>query len=377
MRGMREGTVDLTITSPPYDDLRNYNGYSFDFEKTAKEIYRITKNGGVCVWVVGDKINGGRTLTSFRQCLYFQEIGFSIHDVMIYQKKNTPFMRANAYTNCYEYMFILAKGKPAVFNLIKQKTVRHGKEMLVARKTANGVNNKVLGELKKEKTKTNIWQYAVGLGGTTFDKEAFKHTAMFPESLTKDHILSWSNKGDLVFDPMCGAGTTCKQALINERNYIGGIYKTGKKQNGKMQKIKRVVCVCHCLMDIEQFAKNQNNIHGIVRRPSCRQCRSDIDKRAPKTNQAKRAEKERPQKGMPFLCPICRKRSIVGITAKVVAETHHTGDIRDIICDSCNTGLGRFKNGKNYLNNAITYLEQRGYVNKKKELKSLDNFGGL
>ena len=178
MKGMRGGTVDLTITSPPYDDLRDYKGYSFDFEAVAKGTYRITKTGGVCVWVVGDKINGGRTLTIFRQGLYFQEIGFSRHDVMIYQKKNTPFMRNNAYTNSYEYMLILSKGKPKVFNPIKQKTVRHGKEMLVAGKTANG--NKVLGLLKKEKTRTNIWSYAVGFGAPLRTK---KHLSIRPCSL--------------------------------------------------------------------------------------------------------------------------------------------------------------------------------------------------
>lgn len=218
---MQDETVDLTVTSPPYDNLRHYNGYSFDFENIASQLFRITKTGGVVVWVVGDKINGGRSLTSFKQGLFFQEVGFLMHDVMIYQKKNTPFMRSNAYTNCYEYMFVLSKGKPKTFNPLKEKTVRHGQEMLVHNKGADGVNKKVLKELKKTKNKTNIWQYAVGLGGTTNDKVAFTHPATFPEKLAEDHILSWSNKGDLVFDPMCGSGTTCKMAMINERHYLG------------------------------------------------------------------------------------------------------------------------------------------------------------
>ena len=108
MRGWEEGIIDLTITSPPYDSLRDYKGYDFPFEAIADELYRITADGGIVVWVVGDRINGGRSLTSFRQALYFQEIGFSAHDIMIYQKKNTPFMRSNAYTNAYEMMFVLA-----------------------------------------------------------------------------------------------------------------------------------------------------------------------------------------------------------------------------------------------------------------------------
>ena len=221
MEAMDKNTIDLTITSPPYDDLRNYKGYSFDFENIARQLYRVTVMGGVLVWVVGDKIIGGRTLTSFRQGLFFQKIGFSMHDVMIYQKKNTPFMRSNAYTNCYEYMFILSKGKPKTFNPLKEKTARNGFEMLTHNKKADGINKKTLGELKKEKTKTNIWSYAVGYGGTTKDKIAFQHPAVFPEQMVADHILSWSNKGDIVFDPMCGSGTTCKMAALNDREYIG------------------------------------------------------------------------------------------------------------------------------------------------------------
>ena len=218
---MAAGSVDLTVTSPPYDNLRDYQGYSFDFEGIADGLLRVTKRGGVVVWVVGDKINGGRTLTSFRQGLFFQEIGFQMHDVMIYQKKNTPFMRSNAYTNCYEFMFVLSKGSPGTFNPIKTETARSGFEMLTHNKLADGVNKKIRKELKKEKTKTNIWQYAVGLGGTTSDKIAFKHPAVFPERLAQDHILSWTNPGALVFDPMCGSGTTCKMAMLNGRRWLG------------------------------------------------------------------------------------------------------------------------------------------------------------
>ena len=222
MKKLNTESIDLTVTSPPYDDLRNYNGYEFDCENIAKELYRITKKGGVVVWVVGDKIvKGNKTLTSFRHALLFQQIGFNVHDTMIYKKKNTPFMRSNAYTNCFEYMFVFSKGSPKTFNPLKDKTIRSGEEMLVANKKADGVNKKVLGTLKPTKTKTNIWEYAVGLGGTTRDKIAFKHPAVFPEKLAEDHILSWSNENDIVFDPMCGSGTTCKMAYINNRNFIG------------------------------------------------------------------------------------------------------------------------------------------------------------
>lgn len=222
MRAIHKDTIDLVVTSPPYDTLRDYNNYKFDFESIAEELFRVTKKRGVVVWVVGDKINkSNRTLTSFRQALYFQKIGFNVHDIMIYKKKNTPFMRSNAYTNCYEYMFVFSKGSPETFNPLMELTRRSGYEMLVTNRKPNGIIKKVRGKLKERKVKTNIWEYAVGMGGTTKDKIAFKHPATFPEKLAEDHILSWSNENDIVLDPMCGSGTTCKMAKINNRNYIG------------------------------------------------------------------------------------------------------------------------------------------------------------
>lgn len=222
MNTLPEEYIDLTVTSPPYDNLRNYKGFDFDVEGVAKGLYRVTKKGGIVVWVVGDKIiKGNKTLTSFKHALTFQSIGFNVHDVMIYKKKNTPFMRSNAYTNCFEFMFIFAKGSPKTFNPITETTVRQGIEGLVHNKGADGINKKKLGELKPFKTKTNIWEYAVGFGGTTSDKIAFNHPAVFPEKLAQDHILSWSNPGDLIFDPMCGSGTTCKMAYLNQRHYLG------------------------------------------------------------------------------------------------------------------------------------------------------------
>jgi site-specific DNA-methyltransferase (adenine-specific) len=222
MRKFPANSINLVVTSPPYDELRNYNGYSFNFEGIATGLFRIMKKGGVVVWVIGDKIRrGNRTLTSFKQALFFQGIGFNVHDVMIYKKKNTPFMRTNAYTNCFEFMFVFSKGSPQTFNPIKVRTARQGQEMLPFNKGPDGVNKKILGELKPEKTMTNIWEYAVGFGGTTSDKYAFEHPAIFPEKLAEDHILSWTNEGDVVFDPMCGSGTTCKIAAKNNRHYIG------------------------------------------------------------------------------------------------------------------------------------------------------------
>lgn len=221
LKSWNKSCIDLTVTSPPYDNLRDYNGYSFDAESMLSAVLDVTKEGGVCVWVIGEKINGGRSLSSFNHAFMGKNVGWTVHDVMIYQKKNTPFMRSNAYTNCYELMIIFSKGKPKTFNPLLEPTVRSGWETSVHNKGPDAVNRKRPVKLKTQKTKTNIWQYAVGLGGTTSDKIAFQHPAVFPERLAQDHILSWSNPGDIVLDPMCGSGTTCKMAEINERHWIG------------------------------------------------------------------------------------------------------------------------------------------------------------
>lgn len=222
MKRIASNSIDLVVTSPPYDTLRTYNGFSFTFEKIAAELLRVLNEQGIIVWVVGDKIeNGNKSLTSFRQAIYFQEHGFKIHDIMIYEKKNTPFMRSNAYTNCYELMIVLSKKGLKTFNPLMVGTKREGYEMLISNKKADGINKKVLGKLNETKVRNNIWQYAVGLGGTTKDKIAFTHPAVFPEQLAEDQILSWTNEGDIVLDPMCGSGTTCKMAMVNNRRYIG------------------------------------------------------------------------------------------------------------------------------------------------------------
>ena len=221
---LNDNSIDLTVTSPPYDDLRKYNGYSFDFENIAKELYRVTKDGGVVVWVVGDKTkNGSESGTSFKQALYFKEIGFNLHDTMIYSSDKPP-LSHNRYEQKFEYMFIFSKGKPKTWNPImeeckyagsskKARTFRHTGEEL------EETHNK--GEVKSHKIKGNIWFYPTGYQKSSKDKIAFKHPAIFPEQLANDHIISWSNEGDIVMDIFSGSGTTHKMALLNNRNFIG------------------------------------------------------------------------------------------------------------------------------------------------------------
>jgi len=234
MKLLPDECIDLTVTSPPYDNLRDYNNeVTWNFEKfreIAKELFRITKPGGVVVWVVGDAtINGSETGTSFRQALYFKEIGFNLHDTMIYQKDSCPFPETNRYYPAFEYMFILSKGKPKTVNLIADKpNKKYGEKITGTGRNSDGtlkphtaVKNKTNRTVKKFGVRTNVWLYRVGKWKTTKDKYAYKHPAMFPEQLAEDHIISWSNPGDIVLDPFLGSGTTAKMALLNNRNFIG------------------------------------------------------------------------------------------------------------------------------------------------------------
>ena len=219
--------VDLTVTSPPYDDLRTYKGYLFDFEPIAKELYRVTKPGGAVVWVVGDAtVDGSETGTSFRQALYFKEIGFNLHDTMIYRCKKPP-LTHNRYEQGFEFMFILSKGKPKTFNPIMKKNKYFGQNYLRNGDWASGKDGSAVRQrdgvalVKEYGIKENVWEYFRKGSSHTSDKIAFQHPAIFPEQLANDHILTWSNEGDLILDPMCGSGTTCKMAMVNNRNYIG------------------------------------------------------------------------------------------------------------------------------------------------------------
>jgi len=219
MRGIGDGVIDLTITSPPYDGLRTYNGYSFNFESVAKELYRIARGGGVVVWVVGDStIKGSETGTSFKQALRFMEIGFRLHDTMIYQKNSYPFPPKNRYYQQFEYMFVFSKGAPSTSNLLRCDS--KGLKRESTQRNANGTTSEFTSEGNSTRIRDNVWQVDVGYMRTTKDKYAYKHPAMFPEKLAEDHILSWSNPGNVIFDPFGGSGTTAKMAKLNNRNYV-------------------------------------------------------------------------------------------------------------------------------------------------------------
>lgn len=214
--------VDLVVTSPPYDDLRNYDGYSFDFESIANELFRILVNGGIIVWIVADSTKDGtESGTSFKQALYFKKLGLNLHDTMIYQKINYIPLTHKRYEQEFEYMFILSKGGPKTFNPLLKKNKLGGKKYNPNRPRdydGNAIRHNRSEELtfKEYGQKGNIFGYVVGAGN-----EKTNHPATFPEQLAADHIMSWSNKGDLVLDPMNGSGTTTKMAKQLGRKFIG------------------------------------------------------------------------------------------------------------------------------------------------------------
>lgn len=224
LQSIPDNSIKFIITSPPYDDLRNYNGYSFDFENIAKELTRTLAEGGVIIWNVSDAtLKGSETGTSMRQALYFMDCGLRLHDTMIYEKKNPmPASRSSKrYHQAWEYIFCFSKGTPETFNPF-MVPAKYGHV------EANMKHRGKDGKLEYTKTKRNshtkvrnVFTYTIGGGHSTSDKEAHGHPALMPEKLAEDQILTWTNPGDTVFDPFNGAGTSGKMAIANQRKYIG------------------------------------------------------------------------------------------------------------------------------------------------------------
>lgn len=214
--------VDLTVTSPPYDELRDYGGYSFEFCDIARELYRVMKVGGIIVWIVADQMFGGsESGTAFRQALYFKEIGFRLHDTMIWNKGSTAFQHANRYIQVFEYMFIFSKGKPRCANLIRdRKNVQGGTRIHGTERQPDGTC-KQLSAVQKSKVvkeygaRHNVWR----INPEKYNRS--KCPAVFPRALARDHILTWSNPGDIVLDPFMGSGTTARECIATGRQFIG------------------------------------------------------------------------------------------------------------------------------------------------------------
>ena len=234
MKSLEDDVIDLTVTSPPYDNLRSYNDSSSwnheTFKLVANELYRVTKKGGVIVWVVGDAVvKGSETGSSFRQALYFMDLGFRLHDTMIYEKNGSPFPArkdGNRYSQVFEYMFILSKNdKPKTANLLCDKPNRwagytHFGKGSIRTKDGELVERNIK-PIPEFSPRNNIWKYNTGRNYSSKDAAAFEHPAIYPEQLVKDHILTWSSEDDLVLDPFMGSGTTAVICKDNNRNYLG------------------------------------------------------------------------------------------------------------------------------------------------------------
>lgn len=222
MKKMPDEFVDFIITSPPYDDIRNYTGYKFEFEKIAQELYRVLKKGRVMIWVVADAtIGGSETGTSFKQALYFKErVGFLLHDTMIYYKNNPMPQTGKRYHQHFEYMFAFSKGSPQTFNPITEPTKYNGLANMKNRGKKGSLEYKKVLRTSEKKV-GNVFFYSVGGGISTKDKIAYEHPAIFPEQLVYDQIYTWTSEGDLVYDPFMGSGTTAKVAKAMNRKWIG------------------------------------------------------------------------------------------------------------------------------------------------------------
>lgn len=222
LKKLENKSIDLTVTSPPYDNLRTYNGYSFDFENIARELYRVTKEGGVVVWIVSDEtISGCESLTSFKQALFFKDLGFNV-ETMIWEKQTFTATGALKYRygQVFEYMFVMSKGLPKHFNPIKDReNVSSGRTKTGTIRQKDGTTREISSkgkEIKQYGQRFNVWRINTEMS----NKNRF-HPAQFPEQLANDHIISWSNENDIVLDPFMGSGTTAKMAILNNRNYIG------------------------------------------------------------------------------------------------------------------------------------------------------------
>ena len=231
MDRMPRDFIDLVVTSPPYDGIRDFKeddgAGRWDwnkFKETVCYLHRVMKEGGVIVWVISDRvIDGDENCDSFKQALYFRESGFKLHDTMIYLKRGGC---ANAdithYWNGFEYMFVFVKGKIKTANLLRDRKNRQAlAPSSGTRRGQDGDLRKVMAGQEEFGRRTNVWTYDVGFGKVSKDRVAHDHPAIFPEALARDHIVSWTNEGDLVYDPFMGSGTTAKVAKQEKRNYIG------------------------------------------------------------------------------------------------------------------------------------------------------------
>ena len=234
LKHLKDESIDIVITSPPYDNIRNYNNddtnvennSEFDIDIIINELYRVLKKGGVVIWVVADQTDkASESTTSFHQAINFNKKGFKLYDTMIFEKQNPTPKTHKRYEQSFEYIFMFTKGKPKAANIIVEKSKHSGKQRY-NHTYRHDENDKLSpqhkgGEVSEYKIKNNIFKYVVGKNEKYADIVKRNHPAKFPIELVRDQLLSWSNEGDTVLDPFSGSGTTAIVAILTNRNYIG------------------------------------------------------------------------------------------------------------------------------------------------------------
>lgn len=224
MQSFPDDSIDLCITSPPYDDLRQYNGFRFDIDAVTPELYRIMKSGGVVVWIVADGTHKrARTGTSIRHKISFMNAGFAVHDWMIYHKIGIRYPDSSRYYSGFEFMPVFSKGFPKTINQIRDRENKSaGERKTYSRREKNGSITETGSVVMNQfGVRTNVWSYSSGSLTSAPDKLAFRHPALMPLALAEDHVVSWSKRGETVLDICCGSGQVPIAATIRDRRYIG------------------------------------------------------------------------------------------------------------------------------------------------------------
>jgi len=221
LKTLPTGSIPLVITSPPWDDLRQYCGFDWDFKTTAEELHRVISPRGVCCWHVADQVsNGTESLTSFKQALYFRSIGFLVNTLVIDQ--HIPNRHLHRYGQTVQFVFVLSKGNPKVFHPIKDvPNASAGHVRPFNNRDVDGTQRYQYDPppISDFRCRSAVWW--ISAGGHSDGDITRHHPAVFNERLVKDLMVSFSDAGQVVLDPFSGVGTVAVVALKEGRRYLG------------------------------------------------------------------------------------------------------------------------------------------------------------